>query len=119
MMKKFNYYLNTLSQLNKLGKGTPVQWHFHCGMLFLTKDKWWGDFKIRNTIHEGIDITYYKTVSGHWRQLDVTTLVPAMESGIVLNICGDFLGQTIVTQPFCLQPIQICGSFWSTPILCR
>ncbi len=77
-----------------------MQWYFHCGMLFLTKDKWWGDFKLRNSVHEGIDITYYKAASDSWRQLNEAILVPTMESGIVLNICDDFLGKTIVTQPF-------------------
>ncbi|MCF6246870.1 MAG: hypothetical protein L3J69_05860 [Desulfobacula sp.] len=100
MLKKFKTYLNTLSRINDLGKGNPVQWHFHCGMLFLTKDKWWGDFKVRNCVHEGIDITYYKTAPGKWQQLNETIMVPAMESGIVLNICDDFLGKTIIIQPF-------------------
>ncbi len=99
-MKKFITYLSTITRINDLGKGNPVRWHFHCGMLFLTNNKWWGDFKLRNSIHEGIDITYYKTAQEKWQQLNETILVPAMESGIVLNICDDFLGKTIITQPF-------------------
>ncbi len=99
-MQKFINYLNTLSRINDLGQGDPVQWHFHCGMLFLAQNKWWGDFKLRSSIHEGIDITYYTTLSGKWQEFDETVLVPAMASGIVLNICDDFLGRTIVTQSF-------------------
>ena len=98
-MKKFQQYLDTLSRLNQLGKGSDICFLFHGGMLFLSPDKWWGDFKKRVSIHEGIDITYYRDFRGNACRFDHTTRVPAMENGIILNICNDFLGRSIITEP--------------------
>jgi len=56
-MSKFSDYLESISQVNGLangmGNGQKVQWLFYCGMLFSSKDKWWGDFKFRHSAHEG------------------------------------------------------------------
>lgn len=103
-MTRFTSYLAALSHVNRLGEGTPVHWYFHPGMLFLSRDKWWGDFKYRQSIHEGIDITYYKTASGKWCHFHENIRVPALKSGVVLNICDDFLGKTIVAEPFLTIP---------------
>ena len=97
-MKKFPEYLAALSRVNGLGKGQPVQWLFHCGMLFSSQDKWWGDFGVRSSVHEGIDITYYRTRPGEMCCFDDTIAVPAMEDGRVINICDDFLGRTLVVD---------------------
>lgn len=99
-MKLFSGYLDTLSRLNDLGKGMPVHFLFHMGMLFSSPDKWWGDFKKRASIHEGIDITYYRDARGNHGRFDHRIRVPVMRSGIILNICNDFLGQSIVIEPF-------------------
>nr|NJM04837.1 M23 family metallopeptidase [Desulfobacula sp.] len=98
-MSKFPEYLAALSGINGLGKGGPVQWLFHPGMLFSSRDKWWGDFGTRASAHEGIDITYYRTLSGEIRCFDDTLLVPAMADGRIINICNDFLGRTLVVDP--------------------
>ena len=101
-MSKFSDYLQAISQVNTqadgLGNGREVQWLFHCGMLFSSKDKWWGDFKFRHSAHEGIDITYYRTYPDKIHCFDASIKVPAMGDGIILNICDDFLGQTIVVE---------------------
>ncbi len=99
-MQKFVNYLNHLSEINNLGNGVPVKWQFHCGMLFLAENKWWGDFKIRNSVHEGIDIVYYASAMGKWHKFDETVLIPSMGNGVVLNICDDFLGRTVVMKSF-------------------
>ena len=98
-MKRFPEYLATLSRVNGLGKGQAVQWLFYSGMLFSSRDKWWGDFGIRSSAHEGIDITYYRILPGEICCFDDTILVPAMEDGRIINICDDFLGQTLVVDP--------------------
>ncbi|MBU8849152.1 MAG: M23 family metallopeptidase [Desulfobacterales bacterium] len=101
-MSKFFDYLESISQVNGLanglGNGQKVQWLFYCGMLFSSKDKWWGDFKFRHSAHEGIDITYFRTHLDEIRNFDDSIKVPAMDNGIVLNICDDFLGQTLVVE---------------------
>ena len=105
-MSKFSDYLQAISQVNGLvngqanglGNNRKVQWLFHCGMLFSSKDKWWGDFKFRHCPHEGIDITYYRTNPDEIHSFDDSIKVPAMDDGFILNICDDFLGQTLVVE---------------------
>jgi len=97
-MSQFARYLLSLSQINNLGEGKKVEWLFHCGMLFLSKKKWWGDFQFRLTAHEGIDITYFRTHPFETRCFNDHTKVPAMDDGLILNICNDFLGQTLVVD---------------------
>jgi len=95
-MKRFTRYLNTFARVNGLANEQDTQWLFHCGMLFLSADKWWGDFKFRSSIHEGIDITYYKTSPAVIQHFEASVKVPAFANGTLLNICDDFLGQTLV-----------------------
>ncbi len=101
-MSKFSDYLQAISQVNDLPNGLEngqsVQWLFHCGMLFSTKDKWWGDFKFRHAVHEGIDITYFRTNPADLQIFDKSIKVPAMDDGIIVNICDDFLGRTLVVE---------------------
>ncbi|RLB99127.1 MAG: hypothetical protein DRH34_13065 [Deltaproteobacteria bacterium] len=97
-MSLFSDYLKTLSHVNDLGKGQKVEWLFHCGMLFSSKDKWWGDFKFRHCAHEGMDITYFRTYPDEMQCFDDSIKVPAMDDGIIVNICDDFLGKTLVVE---------------------
>ena len=113
-MSKFSNYLEAISKINNLGNGLSndllkdlplnstntfkVQWLFHCGMLFSSKDKWWGDFKYRQSEHEGIDITFYRSQSNEIHCFDYSIKVPAMDDGIILNICDDFLAKTLVIK---------------------
>ncbi len=98
-MKKFEDYLEAISRLNNLGNGFNVQWLFYNGMLFSSYAKWWGDWKIRSTRHEGIDICWYR-IPGQMDTLcfDPQIKIPAMDKGRILNICNDFLGQTIAIE---------------------
>jgi hypothetical protein len=101
-MSRFSDYLETISRINCLDQGLDqnqaVQWLFHCGMLFSTRDKWWGNFKFRHTAHEGIDITYFRTARDRLNCFDDTVKIPAMDDGQVLNICDDFLGKSLVVE---------------------
>jgi hypothetical protein len=105
-MSNFSDYLQAISRVNGLvysrvdgrENSQKIQWLFHCGMLFESKDKWWGDFKFRHCPHEGIDITYYRTYPDEMHRFDDSIKVPAMDDGILLNICDDFLAQTLVVE---------------------
>ncbi len=97
-MHTFSDYLRTICTVNKLGNGNDIQWMFHSGMLFLSTDKWWGDFKYRHAAHEGIDITYYRSNQDDIKKFTTSTKVPAMADGIIINVCDDFLGQTIIIE---------------------
>lgn len=98
-MKNFSNYLQAIARTNHLENDLKTQWLFYCGMLFLSREKWWGDFKYRPALHEGIDICWYRTENK--KQVHCFTpeiRIPAMENGTVLNICNDFLGQTLVVE---------------------
>jgi hypothetical protein len=98
-MTKFKNYLKAISQLNELGNGFNIQWLFYCGMLFSSRDKWWGDWRYRSTPHEGMDICWYRSsAEKKINCFDPEIKIPAMDKGIILNICDDFLGQTIVVE---------------------
>jgi murein DD-endopeptidase MepM/ murein hydrolase activator NlpD len=97
-MRVFSRFLNQLVKLNQLGTPRQVQWLFHTGMLYGTYDKWWADFGIRITEHEGIDITFYKPIDQRIKSLSPRTVVPACLEGKVLNICDDFLGQSLIVE---------------------
>ncbi len=101
-MSKFSDYLMAISQVNSLAdnvaNGPKIQWMFHCGMLLSSMDKWWGDFGLRHSAHEGIDITYFKNCKNKTQNFNSLIKIPAMDDGIVLNICDDFLGKTLVVD---------------------
>ena len=97
-MSKFSRYLQAIARVNGLDNGLTIEWLFYSGMSFLSREKWWGDFKTRHAIHEGIDITYFRTGPNELKCFDDSTKVPAMDDGVILNICDDFLGQTLVVE---------------------
>ncbi len=97
-MKRFTRYLETFARVNGLPNKQNTQWLFHCGMLFFSADKWWEDFKYRSSIHEGIDITYYQSDLPEIQHFKPSINVPAFANGMLLNVCDDFLGQTMVVE---------------------
>lgn len=102
-MSRFSDYLYSIGKVNNLaepGCVSDILWFFHCGMLFSSRYKWWKDFGKRTTSHEGIDIAWFAADNEIIRHFDETILVPAMDSGTIVNICDDFLGRTIVVEPY-------------------
>ncbi|NOX33467.1 MAG: M23 family metallopeptidase [Deltaproteobacteria bacterium] len=101
-MSRFSDYLEAVSRLNGLARGmennSKVQWLFHPGMLFSSMDKWWKDFRPRQSAHEGIDITYYRRRPDELCCFGASIKVPAMDDGMILNICDDFLGKSLVVE---------------------
>jgi hypothetical protein len=71
------------------------QWLFHPGMLFQSREQWWGQKKPRSTPHEGLDLCWFEDVAGSRQTLDQTTVIPAPFPGTVVKITPDFLGQSI------------------------
>ncbi len=67
-------------------------------MLFSSRDKWWDDYGLRTTMHEGIDITYYRTDGRNLETLNETTLIPAFDDGKILSVCDDFLGKSLIIE---------------------
>ncbi|MFO7748642.1 MAG: hypothetical protein R6V54_00975 [Desulfobacteraceae bacterium] len=100
-----NDYLDALARCNNLvdtenigDTGDTLEWCFYPGMLLGSRAKWWADFGVRHAAHEGLDICMYRTSGGEIARLSPSTRIPAMEGGVVVNVCGDFLGRTVVVQ---------------------
>lgn len=70
-------------------------WLCHPGMLFQSRQQWWGREKPRPTPHEGLDLCWFQDSAGRRRSLDHLTVIPAPFSGQVVQIIDDFLGQSI------------------------
>lgn len=93
---KFKEFLQSIVKLNQLSISDSEEWIFYPGMLFGSCAKWWADWKTRYTAHEGLDIAFYKNLSGEIDKFDPAIMVPAIAEGTILNICDDFLGQSVV-----------------------
>ncbi|MBF0229544.1 MAG: hypothetical protein HQK63_08155 [Desulfamplus sp.] len=104
-----NDFLKFTAQINNLNfKDEAIEWLFYSGMLFGSKSKWWADWGERYTPHEGVDITFYRTFKrenlenigggSKVKMFDAKTKVPVIADGTILNICTDFLGQSVVIE---------------------
>ncbi|MCP4114102.1 MAG: M23 family metallopeptidase [Desulfobacteraceae bacterium] len=91
-------YLDAVTRLNNLPISDTREWFFHHGMLFRSRAKWWADFGTRHATHEGLDIARFRNRAGRVQWLDTKTRVPAMAGGEVINVCGDFLGRSVIVK---------------------
>lgn len=89
-------FLRIIGRLN--GFPDTGSWLFYPGMLFGSPFKWWGDFTYRATSHEGIDIRYFTPPDGPVLTLTAGSAVPAWDNGVILNICRDFLGFSVIIE---------------------
>ncbi len=95
-MKKFTNYLKTLAAVNGLDHPS-LEWLFYPGMLQDSRHMWWADFGSRRTLHEGLDICFYRsgrTISA----LAPGARVPALADGSILNISRDLLGHSLAVS---------------------
>ncbi len=106
-MQKIQSYLKKIAAVNNLAitasGNQEIEWLFHHGMLFSSPDTWWKSRKTskpdkRKTVHEGIDILFYKDTSKQIRQLKADALIPAYSDGEVINICDDFISKSIIVR---------------------
>lgn len=68
-------------------------------MLFGSRKKWWNSPGKRPAPHEGLDICFFRTVSGDIGRLGSKTRVPCPFRARVVGLMNDFIGQTIVFHP--------------------
>jgi hypothetical protein len=68
---------------------------FHPGMLFGSRERWWGNPAPRPTPHEGLDLWLWEDDAGQPSTLPVTFRVPAPLPGRVARLLPDFLGLTV------------------------
>ncbi len=67
-------------------------------MLFGSGAKWWDDYAYRHAPHEGLDIMTFTNAWGQRSDLDTDTQIPVMEKGTIINVCHDFLGQSVIVR---------------------
>ena len=96
---RFTRHLIQANSLDRGGfAGHFVAWLLCPGMSYGAPVKWWGDWGVRDQPHVGLDLCLYQDGQGNVRRLDEETRVPAMYDGVVVHICDDFLGRSIVME---------------------
>lgn len=88
-------FWDALIRLNGLDKQGFVEWVFKPGMLFNDLFLWWGDGGARRMPHEGLDVCYYRNVSGQNFPLTKKTVIPVIYDGKIVRIHDDFLGKSL------------------------
>jgi len=81
---------------NRLDSLVFEEFVFYPGMLFATKNKWWGKPGRRHASHEGIDLCFFRTKDCGFGRLDDSIRIPMAEDSRIVRIMDDFLGQTVV-----------------------
>jgi hypothetical protein len=94
-VSEFVFHLKRINRLDKLGFDRFV---FFPGMLFLSRETWWGKSGVRKTAHEGLDICFFINCTQKKYRLDETVQVPVLYKGRVVHVMDDFLGQTVVVR---------------------
>lgn len=89
-----SFFKDALIRLNGLDKQGFVDWVFKPGMLFKDMTVWWGG-GVRRRPHEGLDICFYRDVSGQNYHLTERTIIPVMYDGKIVRIHDDFLGKSV------------------------
>ncbi len=91
-------FIAALVQGNRLDALGPERFVFYPGMLFASRDKWWGRPGHRHARHEGIDLCFLETGSGEGFRLDSEVFVPMAGEANVVHIMDDFLGRTVIAS---------------------
>ncbi len=93
-----NTFSNDLVRINDLDRLGFDKWIFNSGMLFDSKERWWGDGGNRKRPHEGLDLSLFQDKSGRIYELDSTTKIPVIYDGEVAEIENDILGQSVFVR---------------------
>ena len=72
------------------------EWVFYPGMLFGSRDGWWGSGGSRDCPHEGVDLCLYRDNRGTIRHLPHAALaIPVLYDGTVVNVVEDYIGTSL------------------------
>ena len=72
------------------------EWVFYPGMLFGSRDRWWGRGGRRDRPHEGVDLCLYRDSRGTIHHLPPAALaIPVLYDGTVVNVVEDYIGTSI------------------------
>ncbi|MBF8277000.1 MAG: hypothetical protein HW390_2073 [Candidatus Brocadiaceae bacterium] len=88
-------FRDSLIRLNRLDKQGFAALVFKPGMLFKDIAVWWCAGGVRRRPHEGLDICFYRDVSGQNCRLTEKTMIPVIYDGKIARIHDDFLGKSV------------------------
>ncbi len=91
-------FTNSFIKENKLEADAFKEWVLYPGMLFKASDKWWGDRGRRKTLHEGLDLCFYRDEKDSVLQVSEGMKIPALYNGEVMGIIDDFIGESIIIK---------------------
>jgi hypothetical protein len=83
---------------NGLEEHGLTRWAFAPGMAFGSTLQWWGGGGQRGRPHEGVDLCLYRDRQGDLRRLREGARLPAMYGGMVVRLCDDFLGHSVMIE---------------------
>lgn len=88
-------FLPHLLAANPAGLAGFAIWVLLPGMLFGSREQWWGQRQPRSAPHEGLDLFCYEDTAGSLHRVPETLAVPAPLAGRVVKLAADFLGTSI------------------------
>lgn len=92
-----DYFFQNLVEINNLS--SFKEWFFYDGMLFNRIEKWWGRAGNRPSMHEGLDIGFYKDKANKIQPLKNPVKIPVVADGTIVEISDDdFLGKSIFVR---------------------
>jgi hypothetical protein len=97
-------FSKALARQNRLLEQQFLQWAFYPGMLFNSREKWWGDMGQRQRPHEGLDIGFFLDLLRKHVRIPNHAVVPVMFQGEVLAFGeDDFFGDTLYVKHPAMQ----------------
>ena len=95
----FDHYGNLLVEVNGFPAVKPSPWLFSDGMGFADEAVWWSSaWGKRPVPHEGLDLVQF-TLGAGVQGVFSGFLIVAPVSGVVVDICDDFLAETVWLNP--------------------
>jgi len=88
-------FLGYMLESNRAEMKGFKKWLFQPGMLFNSRETWWGEKKPRRTPHEGLDLCFFEDAAGRIKKVDGKINIPATFAGEIVKISRDFLGKSI------------------------
>jgi len=88
-------FLRYLLAANRPQMDDFKEWLLQPGMLFNSREQWWGGRGTRAAPHEGLDLHSFADARGMIKKLNRQIKIPAAFAGHIVKICPDFLGQSI------------------------
>jgi murein DD-endopeptidase MepM/ murein hydrolase activator NlpD len=73
-------------------------WQIDPAMRFGAASTWWADCGPRPRPHEGLDLVFYRDRAHGIQRLELETCIPAMYDGIVVRLCDDYIGRSVMME---------------------